>query len=75
MRIGGRRHAAQEKARYLQGIKKAEEGLKNNLKNLQQFKELTVDRENIMIESKKEVNRLSEELKKPAPYNFLFFTV
>ena len=51
--------------------KKMENDLKKTIKELKQFKEVTVGRENQMIELKKEINRLSRKLGKPEPYNVL----
>ena len=52
--------------------KKVEKELMGNLKDLQQFKEVTVDRENVMIGLKKEVNKLCEELERSGKYNLSF---
>lgn len=46
--------------------------LKESLKDLKQFKELAVARENTMIELKKEVNKLCEELGRPKSHDLLF---
>ena len=59
-------------ARDITESKKVEKELMGNLKDLQQFKEVTVDRENVMIGLKKEVNKLCEELEKPEKYNLSF---
>jgi len=47
--------------------KKMEEERKDRVIELEQYKELTVDRELKMIELKKEINKITEELGKPAP--------
>ena len=52
--------------------KKSEEELKRNLQDLQQFKDITVDRENKMIELKREVNKLCVELGRVSVYNLSF---
>ena len=49
-----------------------EEHQEKTLKDLQMFKEVTVDRENKMIGLKKEVNKLCQELGKKAPYDLSF---
>ncbi|MGB2598982.1 MAG: PAS domain S-box protein [Candidatus Omnitrophota bacterium] len=49
--------------------KKVEEETQKTLKELQQYKEMTVGREARMIELKEEVNKLSEELGRPKPYD------
>jgi PAS domain S-box-containing protein len=51
---------------------KAEEELKKKLVELNQYKDITVGRENRMIELKKEVNKLSRELGQPEPYDVSF---
>jgi PAS domain S-box-containing protein len=48
--------------------KKTEEEIRKKVAALEQYKELTVDRETRMVELKEEVNRLSEELGRPKPY-------
>ncbi len=45
-----------------------EDQSKKRLAALEQYKQMTVDRENRMIELKEEINRLSEALGKPRPY-------
>ena len=50
----------------------AEKELKKTISALKEFKDLTVGRENRMIELKKEINRLSEELGRPRPYDISF---
>lgn len=50
----------------------AEKELKKTILALKEFKDLTVGRENRMIELKKEINRLSEELGRPKPYDISF---
>lgn len=52
--------------------KKDEERLQELLKDLKQFKDLTIDRENVMIKLKQEVNQLSKELGKGEPYDLSF---
>lgn len=52
--------------------KQEEMRLNSLVKDLQQFKETTIDRENKMIELKKEINKLSKELGKPEPYDLSF---
>jgi len=42
------------------------------LEDLENFKKTTIDRENKMIELKKEVNGLSKELGKSEPYDLSF---
>jgi PAS domain S-box-containing protein len=49
--------------------KKVEEETQKTLKELQKYKEVTVGRETRMIELKEEINRLSEELGRPKPYD------
>jgi PAS domain S-box-containing protein len=51
---------------------RSEEELKKTLTALKEFKELTVGRENRMIELKKEINKLSEELGRTKPYDVSF---
>jgi PAS domain S-box-containing protein len=51
---------------------KAEEDIKKTLKELQEYKELTVGRENQMIELKKKVNELSKELGRAEPFDIAF---
>ncbi|MFH1360219.1 MAG: response regulator [Candidatus Omnitrophota bacterium] len=48
---------------------KIENELKENLTELRQFQQVTIDRENKMIELKKEINALSQKLGKPVPYD------
>jgi len=50
----------------------AEKELKKTISALKEFKDLTVGRENRMVELKKEINRLSEELGRPKPYDISF---
>lgn len=50
----------------------AERDLEKTLIALKEFKELTVGRESRMVELKKEINKLSEELGRPKPYNISF---
>ena len=52
--------------------KKIEDQLKKNLKDLEQFKRITINRENRMIELKKEVNKLSEKLGRSQPHDLSF---
>ncbi len=52
--------------------RKMETELKSKLEDLKQFREVTIDRENKMIELKKEINKLSEELGRPAPHDLSF---
>ena len=52
--------------------KLADEELKRNLEDLKEFKKATIDRENLLIELKREVNRLSKELGRPEPYDLSF---
>ncbi|HBG61980.1 MAG TPA: hypothetical protein DDX37_09150 [Candidatus Omnitrophica bacterium] len=49
--------------------KKAEDEKRKYLIELQQYKNLTINRETRMIELKKEVNQLSKELGIPEPYD------
>lgn len=51
---------------------KAEEELKETVEELQSFKEVTVDREEKMIELKKEINKLYSEKGKKEPYDISF---
>lgn len=46
--------------------------LKKTLSSLKEFKDLTVGRENRMIDLKKEINKLSEELGRAKPYDVSF---
>lgn len=55
-------------------IKRSEQELKKNIEELKLLLAITVDRENSMIELKKQVNTLSLELKRPAPYDISFLT-
>ncbi len=52
--------------------KQAEERIKKNLKDLEHFKEAAIGREHKIIELKKEVNELSQEFGKEAPYDLSF---
>ncbi|MCK5494076.1 MAG: PAS domain-containing protein, partial [Candidatus Omnitrophica bacterium] len=52
--------------------KKVETSLRNNLDDLEQFRKVTVDRENRMIELKKEVNRLCKEIGRTEKYDLSF---
>lgn len=54
--------------------RRMEEDLRKNLADLQQFKKVAIDRENKMIELKKEVNGLSQKLGIPPPYDLSFLT-
>ncbi|MDP8266223.1 MAG: PAS domain-containing protein [Candidatus Aceula meridiana] len=46
--------------------------LEQNLKDLQQFKEATIDREKMMVKLKKQVNSLSQELGREVLYDLSF---
>lgn len=59
-------------ARDITERKKADKKLKDMLEELKRYKEMTVGRENRMIELKKEVNKLSQELGRPVPYDISF---
>jgi len=48
------------------------ENLKGMIEDLKTYKSVTLGRENVMIELKKEVNQLSKELGKTAPYDLSF---
>ncbi|MCK5580170.1 MAG: response regulator [Candidatus Omnitrophica bacterium] len=48
------------------------EDIKETLEDLQQFKEAAIDRENIMIELKKEINELNKELGRAVPHDLSF---
>ncbi|HOW35179.1 MAG TPA: PAS domain S-box protein [Candidatus Omnitrophota bacterium] len=48
--------------------KKAENEIKKSVEDLTQFKRLTIDREQKMVDLKKEINRLSKELGRGEPY-------
>jgi PAS domain S-box-containing protein len=52
--------------------KKFDEDLRKNMEELRLLLAITVDRENNMIQLKKEVNALALELKRPAPYDVSF---
>lgn len=52
--------------------KKAEDRTKSLLHELQQFQDLAIDRENEMIDLKKQVNTLCRELGRPEPYDLSF---
>ena len=52
--------------------KRVEIELRKNLEDLEQFKQVTVDRENRMIELKKQVNKLCEDIGKPSKYDLSF---
>ncbi|MBI4597431.1 MAG: PAS domain S-box protein [Candidatus Omnitrophica bacterium] len=52
--------------------KRNEAMLVENISELERFKHVTVDRENRMIELKREVNDLSQALGRPAPYDVSF---
>ncbi len=52
--------------------KKAKERLQQNVRDLERFKAVAVDRENQMIELKKRVNQLSKELGRKEPYDLSF---
>ena len=71
MVLGGKK-VLQARVYDITDRKRTEGELKSNLKDLQQFKELTVDRESVMIGLKKEVNQLCEELGKPGKHNLSF---
>lgn len=49
--------------------KNLEEELRNTIADLMQFKSVAVERENMMIDLKKQINELSKELGRPQPYN------
>jgi PAS domain S-box-containing protein len=51
---------------------RAEQELRKTLTALREFKDLTVGREDRMIDLKKEINKLSEELGRPKPYDISF---
>lgn len=59
-------------ARDVTERKKSQEALVRTLMELKQYKEITVGRENKMVELKKEVNRLSKELGRSEPYDVSF---
>lgn len=52
--------------------KRLEAALGQRLLELEQFKAVTIERENRMIELKEEVNRLSRQLGRPEPYDVTF---
>lgn len=52
--------------------KKMEKELLARLEDLKQFREMTLGREERMIQMKHEINRLAEELGRPAPYDLSF---
>ena len=52
--------------------KKNEEELKNTLEELKRFNDAAVGREERMIELKREINRLSEELGRKPLYDLSF---
>lgn len=53
---------------------RVEEERKRTIEDLQAFKKATVNRENQMIELKREINELSKQLGKPAPYDLTFLS-
>jgi CheY-like chemotaxis protein len=52
--------------------KESEIAMKNTINDLRAFKEIAVDRENVMIRLKQEVNKLSVEAGLPEPYKLSF---
>jgi len=52
--------------------KKVEEELEKKIKDLQDYKTLTVGRENKMVDLKREVNKLCQELGRPELYDLTF---
>jgi two-component system, sensor histidine kinase and response regulator len=59
-------------AKDISDIKQMENMLREKIEVLENFKQTTVDREIRVIELKKEVNRLSEEIGRQPPYNVSF---
>lgn len=59
-------------ARDITERKKMEDNIKKGIEDLQQFKDLTINREEKMIELKKEINHLSKELGRSEPYDLSF---
>jgi PAS domain S-box-containing protein len=59
-------------ARDITERKKFEAELNDKLQDLKQFKQAAIDRENKMIDLKKEVNDLSRQMGKPGPYDLSF---
>jgi len=52
--------------------KKMADDLQVNFEDLKQFQQATIDRENKMIELKKEINELSRQTGRPLPYDLSF---
>ena len=72
IRIEGKIVAVQGIMRDITDCKNVEQEMQNTLSDLENFKKATIARENVMIELKKEINKLSQELGRSAPHDLSF---